>query len=583
MAGDMPWPEVPIGNKNHANAAVVIIGAGISGMASTRMCTAIDLIKQNNCKNFIILEKSSGVGGTWHDNKYPGACCDVWSQLYSYSFAQKSDWTREYPGQEEILSYLMSVAQQYNLYQYVRFNTTVENAAWDDEAKKWKIHVSTAKGSKDAEFNPEYDINADFLVSAVGQLNVPKYPQITGLKDFKGKVIHSARWDWSYDLKDKKIAVIGNGATAVQIIPEIAKVASKVGVYQRTPNWLTPRLDAPIPSWTRSLFKYVPPIMWRKRALMMDFRESFYFIIGDTSGEGANQVRQMNQEMLDASFPNDPEMQKKLLPSYNPGCKRIIISDDYYPALAQQNVNLITNGISKITDSGIEVEGGAHEPYDLIVLATGFETLDFMHPIEMRGHASNTLSSVWKGGAKALYGITVQDMPNFGMLYGPNTNLGHNSIILMIEAQSRYINALISPVLSARNAGKALCIRPKQARMNEYNEKMQKELSSSAFADPNCQSWYKNDEGLITNNWSSTVVEYQKMTSKVEWEDYELEGSGKEVLQGKKVERLGRVREESVVSNGVLGALGMASVAAVVAAGWFAKGGGKYISSLRIR
>lgn len=175
------------------------------------MCTAIDLVKQNNCKNFIILEKSSGVGGTWHDNKYPGACCDVWSQLYSYSFAQNHAWTREYPGQEEILSYLMGVAQEYNLYQHVRFNTTVENATWDDEAKKWRIHVSTAKGSKDAEFNPEYDISADFLVSAVGQLNVPKWPQIPGLKEFEGKLMHSARWDWSYDLKDKKIAIIGNG------------------------------------------------------------------------------------------------------------------------------------------------------------------------------------------------------------------------------------------------------------------------------------------------------------------------------------------------------------------------------------
>lgn len=197
------------------------------------MCTAIDLIKQNNCKNFIILEKSSGVGGTCksnlpplpshpiqktnhnltlgHDNKYPGACCDVWSQLYSYSFAQNPSWTREYPGQEEILSYLMSIASHYNLYQHIRFNTTVEKATWNDETKKWKIHVKTAQGSKDAEFNPEYDINADFLVSAVGQLNVPKWPEIEGLKDFGGKVIHSARWDWSYDLKDKKIAVIGNG------------------------------------------------------------------------------------------------------------------------------------------------------------------------------------------------------------------------------------------------------------------------------------------------------------------------------------------------------------------------------------
>ncbi|KAG9683235.1 FAD/NAD(P)-binding domain-containing protein, partial [Aureobasidium melanogenum] len=579
MTGDKPWPEVPIGNKDHANAAVVIIGAGISGM-----CTAIDLIKQNNCKNFIILEKSSGVGGTWHDNKYPGACCDVWSQLYSYSFAQNPSWTREYPGQEEILSYLMSIASHYNLYQHIRFNSTVESASWDDEAKKWKIHVKTAQGSKDAEFNPEYDISADFLVSAVGQLNVPKWPEIPGLKDFEGKVIHSARWDWSYDLKDKKIAVIGNGATAVQIIPEIAKVAKEVGIYQRTPNWLIPRLDAPIPSWTRSLFKYVPPLMWRKRALQMDFRESFYGIIGDSTSAGADEVRKYNQAMLDAAFPNNPTMQEKLRPNYNPGCKRIIISDDYYPALALPHVSLITDKISNITKTGIETEGGQHQDYDLIVLATGFKTLDFMHPIQMQGYNNTSLSSIWSQGARALYGITVSSMPNFGMCYGPNTNLGHNSIILMIEAQSRYINALISPVLEARKQGLKLGIRPKDSRMQDYNSKLQTDLSNSAFADPNCNSWYKTSEGLITNNWSNDVITYQNLISKVDWEeDYELEGDGKRVLENRKVDRIGRVKEETVVSNGVLGTIGVVGVAAVVAAGWVFRNGGRHVSSLRVR
>ncbi|KAI4849199.1 cyclohexanone monooxygenase, partial [Aureobasidium sp. EXF-8845] len=419
MSGDKPWPEVPIGNKDHTNAAVVIIGAGI--------CTAIDLIKRNNCKNFILLEKSSGFGGTWHDNKYPGACCDVWSQLYSYSFAQNANWTREYPGQEEILSYLMGVAQEYNLYQHVRFNTTVENATWDDETKKWKVQVSTAKGSKDAEFSAGYVINADFLVSAVGQLNVPKWPKIPGIEEFKGKIIHSARWDWSHDLTGKKIAVVGNvhplmtmdqlGATAVQIIPEIAKVASKVGVYQRTPNWLIPRMDAPISAWTRTLFKYIPPIMHRKRALQMDFREGFYAIVGDTTSEGADEVRQLNAQMLEAAFPNDEEMKKKLLPGYNPGCKRIIISDDYYPALALPHVDLITSSITGITSTGISTSDDKTQDYDIMILATGFETLDFMHPIKMTGYNATPLSKVWSHGAKALYGITVSQMPNFAMLY----------------------------------------------------------------------------------------------------------------------------------------------------------------------
>ncbi|OCL04796.1 FAD/NAD(P)-binding domain-containing protein [Glonium stellatum] len=205
MGGTKPWPEVPVGNKDHTSAAVVIIGAGISGM-----CMAIDLIKQNKCHNFIIVEKSSGVGGTWHDNKYPGCCCDVWSLLYSYSFEQNPDWTREYPGQEEILEYLVGVAEKYGLYKYIRFNTAVEAARWDDAELKWKVDVKVS-GDKDSEFASNYTITTDFLVSAVGQLNQPRYPDIPGLGDFKGKVMHSARWDWSYGLEGKRIAVIGNG------------------------------------------------------------------------------------------------------------------------------------------------------------------------------------------------------------------------------------------------------------------------------------------------------------------------------------------------------------------------------------
>jgi cation diffusion facilitator CzcD-associated flavoprotein CzcO len=220
--GSKPWPEVPIGNANHANAAVVIIGGGLSGI-----CVAIDLLKRNKCQNFIILEQSAGLGGTWLDNKYPGCCCDVGSALYSYSFAQNPNWTREYPGQEEILSHLQNVAQEYKLLPHFRFNTKVKNAVWDEGMQKWRVAVETASGSKEAEYNPNYEIKADFVVSCVGQLNVPQWPKIQGLEGFEGKKMHSARWDWSFDLKDKKIGLIGNGCTAVQILPEIAKVAKQ--------------------------------------------------------------------------------------------------------------------------------------------------------------------------------------------------------------------------------------------------------------------------------------------------------------------------------------------------------------------
>ena len=503
----------------------------------------------------------------------------------------------------------MGVAADYKLYQHIRFNTTVESATWDEQTKKWKVSVSTAKGSKDAEFCEGYVIDADFLVSAVGQLNVPKYPDIPGLKEFKGKIIHSARWDWSYDLQGKKVAVVGNGkgfllfslislslplctsfpqlskaneltstkntgATAVQIIPEIAKAASKIGVYQRTPNWLIPRLDAPIPSWRRTLYSLLPPLMWRKRALQMDFREGFHQIIGDVSSAGADEIRGFNSAMLDAAFGNNEAMKEKLQPKYQPGCKRIIISDDYYPALALPHVELITEGITAITPTGITTEATSTQDYDLIILATGFETLDFMHPISMTGYNNTALSQVWAEGAKALYGITVSDMPNFSMLYGPNTNLGHNSIILMIEAQASYIASLIQPILTARQSGKHLSIRPKSSRMQEFNSTLQKELAASAFADENCNSWYKTASGLITNNWSRNVVEYQKLVETVQWDDFEIEGDGEDVLKGRKESKIGRVREESLVGDRTLSLLGAVSVGAVVLAGVWARAGG---------
>ncbi|KAL2429410.1 FAD-binding monooxygenase ktnD [Exophiala dermatitidis] len=559
MAGDKPWPQVPVSNKSHTEAAVVIIGGGISGM-----CTAIDLIKRNNCKNFIIIEKSGGLGGTWRDNKYPGCCCDVWSHLYSFSFEQNPDWTREYPGQEEILEYLMGVAQKYELYRYTRLNTAVDAAKWDDVTKKWKTTVSVL-GGKDAEFGSTYTITSDFLVSAVGQLNIPKMPDIPGLDDFRGKLMHSARWDWSYDLRGKKVAIIGNGATAAQIIPEIVKEVSHLTIHQRTPNWVIPRLDAPIPEWKRSLYRYLPLVRWRKRADMMDFREGFFDAVFNHSSPTAQFIESQSIEHMHRQLPNRPDLWEKLQPKYAVGCKRVIISDDYFPVFLRDNVKLETGKIEMITEKGI-VTDGHEEEYDLIILATGFRTVEFMHPINIIGRNERTLSDIWKEGGQALYGVTVESLPNFGMLYGPNTNLGHNSIILMIEAQSNYINALIHEVLEARRHGGTLVIEPNSKRVQKFNQEIQSELEKSSFADPNCNSWYKNESGKITNNWSRNVVEYQKLLSQVDWSDYDLSGTDAERLAKKHSTYLGRVVEETKVSypTMALTALSLATVGAGV-------------------
>ncbi|KAL3491939.1 hypothetical protein BJX62DRAFT_251031 [Aspergillus germanicus] len=555
--------DARVGNKTYTSATVVIIGAGISGM-----CMAIDLIKRNSCHNFVILEKSSGVGGTWHDNKYPGCCCDVASILYSYSFEQNPKWSREYPGQEELLKYLTQVAEKYGLYKYIRFNSEVKQARWDDEKMKWKIDVEVS-GDKDSQFASSYVLNSDFLASAVGQLNVPREPDIPGLKDFQGRMMHSARWDWTYNFENKRIAIIGNGATSAQIVPEVAKVASHLMVYQRTPNWVMPRLDAAVSPLQQALLTYVPPLRMRKRSLAMDFRESFYAAVSDSESDFAKQIRHWCFEGMRKQLANKPELWEKLTPTYAPGCKRLIISDDIYPALARENVDLETRRISRITETGIEVEGGILQEYDFIILATGFKTVEFMYPIQIYGSNGRPLSDIWKDGASAYHGVTVEDLPNFGMFYGPNTNLGHNSIILMIEAQSRYLNALVGEVLRARRQGQSLAIKPNPDALERYNSELQQVLATGSFADPKCSSWYKTEEGKITNNWSSTVVDYQRNLSQVRWSDYVVEGSAKDNARTRKTTHLGRVREESYLSNGslILTAASMFAVAGVLLRG----------------
>jgi len=378
-----------------------------------------------------------------------------------------------------------------------------------------------------------------------------------------------------------------SGCTAVQVLPEIAKVAKKVTVFQRTPNWVTPRMDAPVSPFMRNIFRYLPLVQWRKRALQMDFRESTYDAIVDSESDMAKSFTDASIEMMHKQLPNQPEMWEKLTPTYNIGCKRIIISDDYYPALNQENVSLETRSIHSIEGHAVKVVGASGEPeevendYDLLVCATGFQTLDFMHPITMYGKDGRPLSDVWKDGAHAFNGVTVEDMPNFSIFYGPNTNLGHNSIILMIEAQSRYINGLIKPVLDARKQGKALSLRPRNDKTQAYNEKVQEVLKNSSFNDPNCNSWYKNEAGVITNNWSGTVVEFQKMLSDVHYDDFIAEGSGRDLVKDKPVHTVGRVHEETQVSDRMLVVMGVLSTAALV--GGFLMRNSRYLGGLRVR
>lgn len=481
--------------------------------------------------------------------------------MYSFSFEPNPNWTRLYPGQEEMLAYLVRVAQKWDLYQHIRFSTEVTDARWDETTQNW---YSTLKvtNQKEAERSPEYVFKSDFLVSAVGQLNQPSYPRIKGIDSFKSKVMHSARWDWSYQLEGKHIAVIGNGATAAQIIPEITKIAKSVTIYQRTPNWIAPRADSGVSSAVRWVFRNVPFALVVSRTMMMDFRERLYRVVSGEEVYWNNLTKQLHHQGLNKEI-DDKALRKKLVPNYPPGCKRIIVSDDYFHSLNRPHVKLETDPIEEITETGITA-GGQNRDFDLIILATGFKTNDFMYPIQVTGSGGKPLQDVWKHGAEAYLGVMVESMPNFAMLYGPNTNLGHNSIILMIEAQSRYINTLIAPVLKARSKGGALSIVPNSNCVRLYNDDVQERLKKTIFVSPECNSWYKTESGIVVNNWHGTVVQYQVQMSSVDWTAYVLAGTGGEELVSKKKQYIGRVVEETRVSPKTILAASLAGAAIIV-------------------
>lgn len=484
------------------------------------------------------------------------------SHLYSFSFEPNPNWSREYPGQEEIQDYLIGIAHKYGLYRHIRFNSAVEEAHWDDQNYKWRIQVGRL-GGKEAEIGRSYTLNSDFLVSAVGQLNIPKYPDIQGLNDFSGKLMHSARWDWDYDLRGKKIGIIGTGATAAQIIPEISQSCKSLVVFQRTPAWVMPRHDNAISMTRQLVYKYIPLARKRYRASLMDFRENVFSASFDPKSPRHNHITTLSRQHMFTQLGGESNaaLRDQLTPDYPFSCKRIIVSDDYYPAMKRDTVSLETRPISRIAPEGVYIGNECHD-LDVIILATGFRTTQFLHPINIFGIGNYSLQEAWLDGASAYLGITVPRLPNFAMLYGPNTNLAYNSLILQIEAQSLYITTLISAVLHAKRQGKTLCLQPKEEVVTRYNAEVQDRLAKSTFADPKCTSWFKDEKGRITTNWSGSAIAYQQRTSYLDWGDFEILGTAGRDLQERGQTRWKRVVEETQVSNRMAAMTGLAAMAA---------------------
>ncbi|HYG26616.1 MAG TPA: NAD(P)/FAD-dependent oxidoreductase, partial [Caulobacteraceae bacterium] len=474
----------------------IVIGAGFGGLAA-----AIKL-RQAGFKRLVVLEKAERLGGTWRDNTYPGAACDVPSRLYSYSFALNPNWSRAYSGQAEIQRYMEDCADRFGVRGFLRFDAEVERADWDEAGKVWRVSV---KGGEVLE--------APVLISALGQLNRPSFAGIPGRESFGGESWHSARWRHDVDLAGKTVACIGSGASAIQYIPEVAKVAGKVLIFQRTPNYIVPRLDKPTPEWLKRLYAAAPVadrlfrhVIWR----LMDLR----FRAFKRGTKAAEAFRKLALGYLEREIP-DPELRAKLTPDYSIGCKRILISDDYYAALRRENVQLITEAVKAITPSGVKTADGAEHAAEVLVYGTGFDTTDFLAPLEIHGAGGRTLSEAWKDGAEAYLGVTVSGFPNLFMLYGPNTNLGHNSIIVMIEAQVDYVVKLMREM--RRRGAKAVDVKP--AAFTAFNARLQKDLEATAWAGE-CSSWYKTASGKITNNWSGDTAVYRKQTARPRVDDY---------------------------------------------------------------
>ncbi len=478
--------------------SVAIIGSGFGGL-----CMAIKL-QERGFKHFTIFEKEHRVGGTWRDNSYPGSACDVPSHLYSFSFAPKSDWSRMFPPQDEILAYIDHVADRYALREKIRFNTEIESAIFDEDSGTW--HLRTKSGE---------DHFAHILVAAMGQLNRPAFPSIKGRDSFRGHSFHSARWDHEYRLKGKNIAVIGTGASAIQFVPPVADEAKKLYVFQRTPAWILPKPDRQFMEFEKKLFAQLPVWRWLNRNRIYWSLEARFGALQQDSILG-QLVKNAALQHLEDSI-KSPGLRKALTPDYELGCKRILITNDYYPAMERPNVELVTTPIEKITGNAVVTTDGIVREVDTIIYGTGFQSTGFLAPVRITGTGGRDLHEVWKDGAEAYYGITVSGFPNLFMLYGPNTNLGHNSILFMIECQVHYIMQCVERLTRTNRK----YLYPKEERQREYNQWVQGSIKNRVWAS-GCSSWYVNESGKVTNNWPTYTVTYWRKTRNVDFSAYEM-------------------------------------------------------------
>ncbi|MFD7164189.1 flavin-containing monooxygenase [Streptomyces violascens] len=484
----------------HEHVRVAVIGSGFGGLG------AAVRLRREGITDFVVLERAGSVGGTWRDNSYPGCACDVPSHLYSFSFAPNPDWPRTFSGQEHIRAYLEHVADVFRLRPHIRLDHEVTMMRWDSDELWWEIEVGNG-----------VTLTADVVVSATGPLSDPKTPEIPGLASFPGKVFHSARWDHDYDLRGKRVAMVGTGASAIQIVPSIQPDVARLTLFQRTPPWVMPRMDREITGVERWLHRQLPFTGAARRGLLWGIRELQVSAFTKRPNE-LGLIESIAKSNMARSI-KDPALRAKLTPDYRIGCKRILLSSAYYPALAEPNVDVVASGLAEVRGSTVVAADGTEAEADAIIFGTGFHVTDMPIADRVVGAEGHTLADAWKDGMQSLRGATAAGFPNWMTIIGPNTGLGNSSMILMIESQLAYMADYLRQ-LNVLGGRAALAARP--SAVGAWNRRVQERMKRTVWNTGGCTSWYLDAGGRNTTVWPGTTSEFRRATREVDLAEYEV-------------------------------------------------------------
>lgn len=480
---------------------VAIIGSGFGGLGMAYS------LRKSGVDSIAILEKADDLGGTWRENTYPGCGCDVPSHFYSYSFEPHYPWTWRYARQDQILEYQHHVARKYDLEKHIRYRSEVQSAVYDNARSIWTLTLKDGS-----------TLEAESVISAVGQLHQAAYPNIPGRESFKGKTFHSSHWDHSYALEGKTVAVIGTGASAVQFLPEIAPKVKTLKLFQRSPGWTFPKVEKQFSKFERWLLDTFP--------VVHDLDRLRIFLICELLAAAYNGNRLLawlvtSVSKLQARWQlSDPALRKKLRPDFSIGCKRILLTNAWLPTLARPNVEVVDDAIAEITPTGVRTADGQLREVDAIIYGTGFKATQFLTPMTVKGRDGVDLHEQWGKGASAYLGMAIPGFPNFFVLYGPNTNVGSGSIIFMLEQQQNYIAKL----MKQRSLNKWRSIEVTASAHSKYHREMQERSEGTTYAD-NCQSWYKTADGVNTNNWVGSMIEFRRRCAEPIASDFQGEAA----------------------------------------------------------